>query len=519
VAQRLLAGEVLHRDVQDVHPGYINFLNAAALRLFGLDLLGLRYPLVAAGFVQSLLVFLLLGRRRPGLALVASVALTALGVLQFLNPTAHWYCLALAIAIAAALAWLPREGRARLLVVGALLGTLALFRQLSGALVAAGALSHLLIEARTDARGRDAWLGPALLLGMMGGLAFYLARATGAAGWLLFGVWPLLLLAGAWRTAGAGNRAVLRIVGLLGAGAALAALPLVLYHLVHGSLGWWLHDTVGTALGLGRMGFLERPFFAWLVRAGFLQLFSGRPVETINGIYWLALPLLAAVNGLLVLALLRSRETPHPLCWLAVFYAPVSVHYQIPIYLAYSAGLSLVSLLFHCARSPGWISRVGTAAAAVLAVIAVRFQAGQPLSRGLAGMLRGERVALVPAELPRARLLVEPEQRQRYRELIDTIERETGPDQTILAVPSDAELYFLSGRRNPTRFYNTALGITDEGTFAATARLLREHPPALVLFNAEDKYNTTFSTRLMQVIRERHTLLRRIHGFDIYRLP
>src|SRR4029453_14699153 len=35
VAQRLLAGEVLHRDVQDVHPGYINLLNGAAFRLFG----------------------------------------------------------------------------------------------------------------------------------------------------------------------------------------------------------------------------------------------------------------------------------------------------------------------------------------------------------------------------------------------------------------------------------------------------------------------------------------------------
>src|SRR5262245_39088166 len=33
VAQRILSGEVLHLQVQDIHPGYINFLNAAAFRL------------------------------------------------------------------------------------------------------------------------------------------------------------------------------------------------------------------------------------------------------------------------------------------------------------------------------------------------------------------------------------------------------------------------------------------------------------------------------------------------------
>jgi len=42
VAQRVVSGEVLNLNVQDIHPGYINFVNAAALRVFGLDLLSLR---------------------------------------------------------------------------------------------------------------------------------------------------------------------------------------------------------------------------------------------------------------------------------------------------------------------------------------------------------------------------------------------------------------------------------------------------------------------------------------------
>ena len=88
-----LAGETLHLDVQDVHPGYINFVNAAAFKVFGIDLRSLRYPLMAAAFTQAMLAWFFLAGRDALLATLASVASIALGVLQFLNPTAHWYAL------------------------------------------------------------------------------------------------------------------------------------------------------------------------------------------------------------------------------------------------------------------------------------------------------------------------------------------------------------------------------------------------------------------------------------------
>ena len=45
VAERILNGEVLNRDIQEL--GYINFLNAAALGIFGRNLVSMRYPLIA----------------------------------------------------------------------------------------------------------------------------------------------------------------------------------------------------------------------------------------------------------------------------------------------------------------------------------------------------------------------------------------------------------------------------------------------------------------------------------------
>ena len=97
VAQRILEGETLNLQVQDVHPGYINFLHAAALRVFGSDLISLRYPLVFVSLLQALVLFLVFPRHDPWRAAVATVALVALGAIQFLNPTAHWHCLALTI--------------------------------------------------------------------------------------------------------------------------------------------------------------------------------------------------------------------------------------------------------------------------------------------------------------------------------------------------------------------------------------------------------------------------------------
>ena len=90
IAERLLTGEVLGRDIQDIHPGLIHFVHAAALRIFGVDLVSLRYPLLAAGFVQSLFAYLLLRRRGVLVAAAGSIASVAIGVLQFFDPSPSW---------------------------------------------------------------------------------------------------------------------------------------------------------------------------------------------------------------------------------------------------------------------------------------------------------------------------------------------------------------------------------------------------------------------------------------------
>ncbi len=54
VAERILDGEVLNREVQDVHAGYVNLLNAAALGVFGRSMLSLRVTYWPEGYLRRL---------------------------------------------------------------------------------------------------------------------------------------------------------------------------------------------------------------------------------------------------------------------------------------------------------------------------------------------------------------------------------------------------------------------------------------------------------------------------------
>jgi hypothetical protein len=282
-------------------------------------------------------------------------------------------------------------------------------------------------------------------------------------------------------------------------------------------------DVGPAAVALTQLDFFDRSNYGALVYQAMRQVVGGgTPAALLNGLYWMMLPMLAALNGLAVWRLAGRPGGPavRALPIVAVFYALVSVHFQIPVYLYYSAGLSLASLLFLAPALPALAARGVPLLAAALSAVAVVFHAGQPASRGIAGILRGDRVASIErSRLPHNGLRIGADDASLYGVLLDTICREVRGDESMLAVPSNAELYFLSGRRNPFRFYNTALGVRDAPALSAVERTLAEQPPKLVTFNRDDKYNTPASFAIMETIRRRYVLLARFESFDVYVLP
>ena len=226
---------------------------------------------------------------------------------------------------------------------------------------------------------------------------------------------------------------------------------------------------------------------------------------------------LPGLNGLIALKALTQRGELHPLPFIAVFYALVSAHFQIPIYLIYSSGLSLVALLWSMSDGPSSRRHIAIGFAVALTAIALHFHAGQTLSRGLAGILRGERIDVVESGLPNASLRLPAAEAAQYRALIDIVDRHVPEDGAIFAIPLDPQLYVLTGRANPFRFYNTAFGLTNDSELRWALLRLTRNPPTLVFYRPDDKYNTPLSARLMAALKIDYALIERRDGLEIYR--
>jgi hypothetical protein len=528
LAERLSHGEVLNVALQDIHPGYIHFLHAAAFRIFGEDIVTLRYPLMLAALAQAAFAFALLRRRNALFALIGSVAMTALGVVQFYNPTPNWYCLSLCVMLACWLDWLPTAHPARLFGAGLLVGVLTMFRQLSGVWVMMALLVLAMLERSSGARGRGVLLSRALLTTMVGGLVAYLVLSpeTEPGGLLLFAAWPLAILGWMLVRTRTTNAAVGSVIGQVGAGAALPALPLVAYHAVHGSIGGWVSDTVLAAFGETQMPFFGHGWYGVLPLAGLYQaLSSTSPAKIFNGVYWAVVPLIAMGNGVLILRKLRRTTAPEELTLpiLASFHSLVSLYLEGPLYLYYSAGLSLLAFLWLTATGSRPRQAVIACSSAALVVIALVYHAGQSRTRTPIQSLQGVRVSNVWRSsddgLDRCSLRLEPEDRAVYGSLVATIQGSSEPDESIFAMPNDAELYFLARRRNPFRFYNTALGMRTRPELDHVLQVLRTDPPRLVIFRPDDKYNDAASRQVMVFVRSKYTRIAETGGLQVYRRP
>jgi hypothetical protein len=213
------------------------------------------------------------GQRGLLLATVASVSVAALGVVQFLNPTAHWYSLFATVVL---VGWLQfvRSHPVRTLGAGLLIGIVALFRQLTGVWVAMAVLVALLREQSEATRARDRLVARGLILVMLAVLLGYLMSSGGpeTSGILLLATWPVAILLLELRDTGASNRTSLVIVAQLTLGAVIAGLPLFLYHLTHGSLSAWLDDTVFASINLATLPFFDGARLILLPVAGLLSI-------------------------------------------------------------------------------------------------------------------------------------------------------------------------------------------------------------------------------------------------------
>jgi hypothetical protein len=525
VADRMLHGEVLNRDVQDVHAGYINFANAGAMWLFGNDAVSPRYPLVAMGVVNAAVAFWLLAPYGTLAAVAASAAATCLSCAQFMNPTAHWYALFLTFLTLAAMVRQPPGAVSQHLILGLLVGLVFLFRQLTGVFVGAGALLFLLLHLPQSGRGKQTWAGRGFIAVMALVLAVYFVKNVDAVAAAMYCTWPLLLLGwGVWNCSAA-TRDVTRMLAAFTAGFVTAAVPLVAYHAYHRSVHAWLDDAFFGAMSLTALPFIDQyRYWQDMVGGAKAVLRPRDAVRALTGLFWVTALGLPVLHGLLTARTLwRGRPAASdgagaalpaalaPLPLMASFYFPVALHQQKYMYFFFAAPVLVVGLLAiaPAARRVRSVVAAGTCALSLVALVC--------LSGGT--LLPHSRLRLTTDHgLPRCGIRLEEDVARLYREILALTDREAGRDDAVFALPVHPELYYLTGRRNPTRFYNSALALHTEADTRALLESFGRSPPRLVFYNPDNHYNTAESRRIMEWVRGRYDEIGTIGAFTIYRV-
>ncbi len=526
VAERLLGGEVLHRDIQDVRPGYINFINAAALYVFGPSLLSLRYPLVLIALAQSALLFFLFRSHGAMLAGALSLGSVALGVLHYINPNHHWYALFLTVLLICHLVWTPRTSRWYLPLAGLLIVTIGLMRHLTGAFVGMGTLSFLLFaeaqESRESLPMREQWMGRLLYGAMLALLALYLVQATDFLAFLMFGLWPVGFLAWQLTAVPVPNTRTIRIFGGLCLGMAIGTVPLLAYHVVNGSLAAMIDDNVVRAFDTLNWN-LGKEVKYWMLPLGAAVQFGNSPglFSLLNAMYFLAVPLLAALNGFLLFLALRHRALNISLALpiLAAFYGLVALFIQVPIYLHWTSILSIAGSLWVLVElKPKWKLPMSTMLV-ILSGVSIAFHAGVPIRSSIMNFISTEKLELFDSrrKLPKVDLWIRGNSLEAYKKVVRIIEEETDPDDYLFAVPNNAELYFMTERRNPFRFFSTDHGVLCEAEVQHVIQTLERLRPRIITFAPGSQRNTPHSLAIMEHVRKHSRLLSKDSFFEVYR--
>ena len=521
IAERVLAGGTPVGTAHGIPPSYVHWVNALAFQVFGTDLLSLRYPLLALTLIQTALTFWLLAGRGVVIAFAGAMAMSCLTFVQFLNPTAQWYALFLCLLVVVVMSEGRGERRGSLELIGVLLATLFLFQPLSGILAALGVLTFLLVQAQRHPGHERAILARGLAMVMFAGLALFLRATVDIFTAVLLGAAPLLLLGYAVMATRLSNRCLGRLLLRLGLGGLLGFAPLLAYQVAQGSLTGWGQDMLAALSAPTVQGLIEVRGFADMARQAMEQLFGNGGPALLNGLFWLFLLLLPAILGLLLLrALLRGEEVGRAaLPIVACFFALASASLQAPVSLFFTAALTLAAVLF-VAAAPGRRSGFGLAAAGVaLSLIGLSYQAGQPLSRGWEATIAGQtKTVVAPIGLPRAGLTVAAEEAALYGLLLNLIERHSVGSDSILALPANPELAFLSGRAPALGILDAVATVDDEAALREVERRLASALPRLLIYRPGDAYNTPRVRRLVAGLRDSYSLIERAGGFQIYEL-
>ena len=543
-AERVLLGELPHRDFDGMYSGGLELFHALAFKLFGTRLISLRIAIFAV-FLPTVPLLYRMGRRLGGpiSASVAALLAVAWGLPNYTSAMPSWYNLFLAIYGTAALFEFMEDGRKPWLLAAGLAVGLSIAVKTVGLYLLAAVLLTLIVHeqrlAASEAADSDEASphGRAFSAFVLGGLGLFallvlwiFARPSELSGYYHF-VLPPLALAGYaaageldGRARGKGGRRLRRYfawMAPLGLGVVVPVLALLLPYIVSGDLssiwsGWisrplyrlevlvrdppslttlWTLVPVAAAAAVGAWGSEGRNRWvagAILVIGLGLVLVFGATQSVFRPVWWAMLGLGPAVTAAGLVSLWSGRkgerlaakslkqERVFALVAAAGMVSLVQFPTSGPVYFFYTAPLIAMAGFAVVSTWPDG-RRTGAMA---LAVFFILF-AGQWIHSGYVYQMADRYAAhpdLLPLGLERGGLRVADIEAQEFHLLIERVqERATG--EYIYATPDSPVVYFLAKKRNPTRTFYDLMDVS-EGRIERIVEALDRHHINVVVINA-----------------------------------
>lgn len=505
-AERVLAGELPHRDFDDMYTGGLSFLNALAFRWWGVESLSMRIML-GLWFVPALAAFYYLAARVAPPVVAAAVTLLGaiLSAPVYSAPMPSWYNLLLAITGTAALVRFSETDRLRWLVAAGLCGGVSILFKITGVFFVAAALLFLtyreqLLAPHDDSDGKKratgwySWL-VALALLAFAALGLQFLRSWPPAMNAIHFTLPLMALASFLlfnelrHNRGPSLlrlRSMLRMAAPFCLGVAAPIAWFVLYYAGQGALaslyeGLFVLPRMRLTKGAFPLpGFegLAKSFplaslFAWGLIAGTERTRRGLEYAVVAGLAILLacsgtqlgfaiafhamrniLPLLVAVAVAMLFFADRLELSNHRRQLLFVITAAamlcslVQYPHAYGIYFFYAAPLAALVALTVVGSQPHPPRLALLGVLAFYLAFATLHLNGPDPHNNVNWMARRRQVE--PMGLPRCNLPVIAAEAAVYRELVEQVAAHSAPDSFILAGPDCPEVYFLTQRRNPS---------------------------------------------------------------------
>jgi 4-amino-4-deoxy-L-arabinose transferase-like glycosyltransferase len=568
-AERLMQGELPHRDFDEIYTGGLAWLNAGAFRLFGMSLWSIRIALLAVFVAWVPAVYYIASRFvRP----IAAGAITLLAVTWSLpNYTAampSWYNLFLATFGAAALMRHVEDGRRRWLVAAGIAGGLSFLAKLVGLFYVAGVLLFLVYRAHDrsrDVADRDASRGTAYAVFVSAALAVFVAalvvlvRHRLVAPELAQFVVPgaaiaVLLVRNEWsQPAGASRERFMSLGRLLVPFLIGVAVPIAIFLLPYirsGSVGAfatgvfvlpmkrfgvaeWAVPPLTTMLASVPLvmlallaSTLRKRAAQWLgivVALGLAVLFvmTGRSDPAYRAVWYSVRMLLPGlvVAGVLLCARKRSavpddrllRDRTMVLLCVTALCMLVQFPYAVPIYFCYVAPLVALVALALCSHLR--IHSIVVPSAVVLFLTAfavVRVNDSTLYTMGVSYQPYGP---TLPLALERGGLEVPAADAVVYRRVVALV-RMHAKGGYLWASPDCPEVYFLTGLKNPTR---TLFDFFDQppGRTGRVLDALDQRGVSVIVLNARASFSPTLPDDLVAELEARYPFGTNVGQFQV----